>query len=61
MKDGHPGIIGAELSRHGMLDRTPCEAGEFIARSTLVSFVGGAVGMDGSAHGETVHDEIMVV
>ena len=44
-----------------MLSRTPCEAGELVAGRTLVSFVDGAVGMDRSAHGETVHDEIMVV
>jgi hypothetical protein len=61
MKDGHPGIIRPKLSPHVMLNRTPCEAWELIAGCTLVSLVDRAVGMDGSAHGETVHDEIMIV
>jgi hypothetical protein len=60
MEDGHPGIIRAELSRHGMFNRTPCEAKELIAGFALVSIVDRAVGMDCTAHGKTVYDEIMV-
>ena len=61
MKDGHPGIKGAKLSRHGVLDRTPREAWELIAGPALVSLVDWAVGMDSGAHSKAVHDKIRIV
>ena len=61
MKDGHPGVKGAKLSRHGVLDRTPREARELIAGPALVSLVDQAVGMDSGAHSKAIHDEFRIV